>query len=283
MSRNRSRGPINGRDLARLVRRVAEKFGQDRTAAESARIAFYLFISLFPFLLVLFSLTGMLGREAAFHWIMGELAAALPGQASSALEEVVADVTRVPSPGALSVGLLLLVWSSSNTFASLSDGLNKAYRANRPHRWWKRRALALALLGVVSLAVTVASAVLLAGPEIGRVLGLEQFESLVRWPVTFVLAVGLMWLIYYWLPNHDQRRAKRRILVGAVVGTTLWGVATVLFRLYVANFGRFSLVYGFVGGIVVLLLWLYLTAMSILIGGEVAAALERRSSKAGRT
>ena len=212
MSRNRSSGSINGRDLARLVRRVAEKFGQDRIPAESARIAFYFFLSLFPFLLILFSLTGMLGREAAFHWMMGQLTAALPGQASSALEEVVSEVTQIPSPGALSVGLLVLVWSASNTFASLSEGLNKAYRVHRQHRWWKQRALALALLVFVSLAVTGAAAVLLAGPEMGRLLGLEQFESFVRWPVTFVLAVGLMWLLYYWLPNHDQRRDKRRIL-----------------------------------------------------------------------
>ena len=70
MSRNRSSGSINGRDLARLVRRVAEKFGQDRIPAESARIAFYFFLSLFPFLLILFSLTGMLGREAAFRRVI---------------------------------------------------------------------------------------------------------------------------------------------------------------------------------------------------------------------
>ncbi len=266
--------------MIRLSRQVVERFAQDRIPAESARIAFYFFLSLFPFLLVLFSLTGLLGREAAFHWIMGDLTAALPGQASRALEQVVAEVTRIRSPGALSIGLLLLVWAASNTFASLSDGLNKAYRVDRQHHWWKQRTLALALLVVASVALISAAVVLLAGPEIGRVLGWEGFESFLRWPVTFVLAVGLMWLIYFWLPNHDQDRAKRRILVGAVVGTFLWAVATVLFRLYVANFGRFSLVYGFVGGIVVLLLWLYLTAMSILIGGEVAAALERRSSKA---
>ena len=280
MSRKRASRTRKGRELARGV---MANFGQDRAPAESARIAFYMFLSLFPFLLILFSLTGILGREAAFDWIMGELTAALPGQASSALEQVVAEVTQIRSPGALSIGLLLLVWSSSNTFGSLADGLNKAYRTQRRRHWWKRRALALALLLVVAVAVSGAAVILLAGPEIGRFLGVRGFESLLRWPVTFVLAVGLMWLSYYWLPNHDQRRAKRRILVGAVVGTTLWGVATVLFRLYVANFGRFSLVYGFVGGIVVLLLWLYLTAMSILIGGEVSAALERRSSKRWRT
>lgn len=260
----------------RIMQRVVESPIQDRVAAEAARIAFYFFLSFFPFILTLFAITGLVGGEGAFEWIMGGFAAAMPRQTTRFLEQFVGEVTGSTNPGALSVGLLLLLWSASNVFASLSDGLNAAYRVEQQYHWWKRRVLALALLAVASAAVVGAAVLLLAGPEIADLVGLPHFESFFRWPLTFCLSVGLMWLIYYWLPNHDQTRAKRRILAGAMVGTTMWAIATVLFRLYVANVPRFRVVYGVVGGVVALLVWLYLTAVSILVGGEVAAALERR-------
>jgi membrane protein len=84
-------------------------------------------------------------------------------------------------------------------------------------------------------------------------------------------------LIYYWLPNHDQSRSKRWILAGAVVGTLMWVAATLLFRLFLSYVPRFSSIYGLVGGMAAFLIWLFLTAMSILVGGEVAAAMERRA------
>jgi membrane protein len=267
-------------NLPGLVRGVAEKVQSDRIAAESARIAFYFFLSLFPFILVLFSLTGYFGREAAFHWVMGQLEATMPQAASHTVVEFVRQMTASPSAGALSISLLLILWSASNIFAALADGLNHAYRVERRHRWWKKRILSLLLMALTALALLGVSVVVLAGPEIATRLGLRQpARLLLRWPLIFALSVCLMWLSYLLLPNHDQSRAKRRILVGAVVGTTLWVSVTMLFRLYVANFDRFTVVYGVVGGVVILLVWFYLTAFSILVGGEVAAALERRSPK----
>ena len=267
-------------NLPGLVRGVAEKVQSDRLAAESARIAFYFFLSLFPFILVLFSLTGYFGREAAFHWVMRQLEATMPQAASHTVVEFVRQMTASPSAGALSISLLLILWSASNIFAALADGLNHAYRVERRHRWWKKRILSLLLMALTALALLGVSVVVLAGPEIATRPGLRQpARLLLRWPLIFALSVCLMWLCYLLLPNHDQSRAKRRILVGAVVGTTLWIFATLLFRLYVANFARFTVVYGVVGGVVILLIWFSLTAFSILVGGEVAAALERRSPK----
>jgi membrane protein len=259
---------------------VIEKVQSDRIAAESARIAFYFFLSLFPFILVLFSLTGYIGREAAFEWVMGQLEATMPQAASRTVVEFVHQVTASPSAGALSISLVLILWSASNIFSALADGLNQAYRVERRHRWWKKRILSLLLMALTALALLGVSVVVLAGPEIATTLGLRQpARLLLRWPLIFALSVCLMWLCYYLLPNHDQSRAKRRILLGAMVGTTLWVSVTLLFRLYVANFARFTVVYGVVGGVVILLIWFYLTALSILVGGEVAAALERRSPK----
>ena len=137
--------------------------------------------------------------------------------------------------------------------------------------------MALALLLILAGAMIVLAITVLAGPTITRLLQLEPFGGRVAWPLTFGLAVAMMWLIYYWLPNHDQSRSKRWILAGALVGTTMWVAATLMFRMFLSYTGRFTAIYGIVGGIAAFLIWLYLTAMSLMAGGEVAAALERRA------
>lgn len=260
-----------------VAQEVFHRCNRDRITTEAASIAFYFFLSFFPLILLLFALTGLIGREAAFDWIMGELLVALPTAAASSIGAFVHQVTSSRSASALSIGLLLSIWTASNVFAVLADGLNKAYRATRRHQWWKRRAMALALLLILAGAMIVLAVSVLAGPTLTRVLQVEIPFASLSWPLTLLLAVSMMWLIYYWLPNHDQSRSKRWILVGALVGTSLWVGATLLFRLFLSYTPRFSAIYGLVGGMAALLIWLFLTAMSILVGGEVAAAMERRA------
>ncbi len=258
---------------------VVRCYRRDRINAESASIAYYFFLSFFPMILTLFGLTGLIGRRAAFDWVMEELLVALPPAAAETIGHFVLQVTESRSPSALSIGIVLTIWTASNVFSALADGLNKAYEAKRAHRWWKKRALSLVMLLVLAAALVAQAAFLLAGPEVARILRIESFDSGLRWPLTIALSVVMMWFVYFTLPNHDQSRSKRWILAGAVTGTFLWVLATIGFRLFLANTGRFSAVYGVVGGMVALLIWLYLTAMSILIGGEVAAVLERRLGK----
>lgn len=263
-----------------LVIQVARDCHKHRVSAESASIAYYFFLAFFPLLLTMFAVSGMVGSDAAFDWIMQELLVALPPEAARAIDEAANEIVDSSSAGALSIGLLLSFWVASNVFAALADGLNKAYRAGRRHKWWERRALALGLLLVLALALVAATFLLIAGPAIERIVDIDLFQGRIQWPMTFGLSITMMWLTYYLLPNHDQSRSKRWILFGAVVGTALWVLVTIAFRLFLAYSGRFSAVYGIVGGVAAFLIWLYLTAMSILVGGEVAAALERRSLSA---
>lgn len=260
-----------------LAQEVVHRCNRDRIATEAASIAFYFFLSFFPLILSLFALTGLIGREGAFNWIMNELLVALPAEASASIGEFVRQVTSSRSPSALSIGLLLSFWTASNIFAVLADGLNKAYKTKRRRQWWKRRALALALLLILAGAMIFMAVIVLAGPAIARVLEIDSPFGGLTWPLTFLLAVSMMWLTYYWLPNHDQSRSKRWILVGAVIGTVMWAGATLLFRVFLSYTPRFSAIYGLVGGMAAFLIWLFLTAMSILLGGEVAAAMERRA------
>lgn len=256
----------------RLVRQAVE----DNITGEAAKVAYYAFLSLFPLILTVFALTGLLGGDAAFRWIMEQLRAALPPETAEYLGVFVQQVTGQPRPGLLSFGVLGLLWAASGIFAALADGLNAMYNVRETRGFVRKRLLALGMLFVGSVLLIVAAASLVAGPELIELLGLGFAWNLLRWPLSFVPVVLLLWLLYYVLPARDQSGCHRETFVGALLGTLLWLGVSALFRLYVTNFSSYAATYGAVGAVMVLLLWLNLTALAILSGGEVAAVLEQR-------
>lgn len=260
-----------------LVGQIFREAMDDGITGEAAKAAYYFFLSFFPLILALFAFTGILGGQEAFEWIMGWLHRALPGEAAEYLQAFVEEITGDSRPGMLSFGIVLTLWAASNVFAILTAGLNRMYDLDEDRPWWKRRLIALAALIVGLVLLTTAAVSLLAGPALIEIFGLGRYWFVLRWPLAFVLLVAMLWLVYYLLPARDQSGAWRPVLVGAVVGAALWVLGTLGFRLYVANFGSYSTTYGVVGGIIVLLVWLYLTALTILFGGEVAATLEQRA------
>jgi membrane protein len=253
---------------------------QDNITGEAAKAAYYFFLSLFPMVLAAFAFTGILGGDAAFERIMGWLHTALPEAATEYLEEFVREITDESRPQALSLGLLLTLWAGSNFFAALGDGLDAMFDVRDRSTWWKKRLKALLLMFVGGALLLLGAFALLAGPQIARFAGLAPYAHWFAWPIVFVMLVGLLWLIYYIMPAHDQSSMRRELFIGAVVGTVLWLGATGIFRLYVSNVANYSRIYGFIGGIIVMLLWLYITAFAILLGGEVADTLARGAREA---
>lgn len=263
------------REFFRGVWRIVEEAQEDQLAGEAAKVAYYFFLSIWPLFLGLFALTGILGGEAAFDWIMSWVRRPLSGGARGFLQDYVREITAESRPDMLSIGILLTFWAGSSIFAALGDGLNTMYDLEEARSWWKRRLMALVLLIVASVLLTAGATAILAGQEIIAALGLAGVYNLLRWPGAFLVLAMFLWLVYYWLPDRDQAVAKRYVTIGALVGASLWVLATTLFRVYVANFASFEESYGFVGSILVLLIWLYVTALSILFGGEVAVSLEQ--------
>ena len=261
-----------------VVREISVEAMRDRITGEAAKAAYYFLLSLFPLILALFALTGIFGGGEAFEWIMRRLRTALPGEAATYMEQFVREVTGESRPGILSFSILFTLWSASNIFTALADGLNRMYDLDEGRPWWKRRLISLAAVIVGSVLLIAGSVALLAGPELFAFLGLEPALELLRLPLAITMLVLLMWLVYFLLPDRDMRDSAKPTLIGAVVGTGLWLAATLGFRFYVSQFGRYDQTYGFVGGIIVLLLWLYLTALAILFGGEVAATLQQRGN-----
>lgn len=251
------------------TKRVVKSALADNITGEAAKAAYYFFLSLFPMILAAFAFTGILGGSGAFDTIMGWLNDLLPAEATAYMEQFVREVTDDKRPGALSLGLVLAIWSASNFFAALGDGLDAMFNV-QSSSWWKKRLKAIALMFVGGAVLWAAAAAIVAGPQIAEALGLGTIAVILTWPIVFGLLVGLLWTIYYVLPGERQTRDRRAFLIGAVAGTLVWLAATAVFRFYVSNIADFGRTYGFIGGIIMLLLWLYITALAILLGGEVA-------------
>jgi membrane protein len=267
------------RTLWKLVREIFSEAMDDRITGEAAKAAYYFFLSFFPAILALFAFTGLVGGDATFSWIMEKLRTAMPGNAAEILADFVSEISGQSRPGLLSFGIVVALWSASNVFAAITDGLNRMYDLAEGRAWWQRRLLAVVALAVALVLLSTGSLLLLAGPDVlaHLGLGLGAGAKLLRWSLAFVLLTLMMWLIYYLLPARDQKGAARQTAVGAVVGTALWVAVTAGFRFFISNFGSYDRSYGVVGAIMVLLLWLYLTALAILFGGEVAATLEQHA------
>ncbi|MCP4204785.1 MAG: YihY/virulence factor BrkB family protein [bacterium] len=259
-----------------LRKRVARAWARDLAAAEAARAAFYLSLASFPAAMVLFSLAGLLGSERALEGFVRAIAGGLPEQAADVLVALIREVKAASTPGLLSLSAVLtLLWAAS-VVESLAAGVDRAYRVEKRRAWWRLKAVALLLLLVNSLLLVVGAAAVLAGPRLALALGLDSLARLLSWPTIWAVMTLELWILYYVLPAPAHARNGWRILGGAATGTALWVVGTMLFRLYLARFAELNLVYGVLGGVLVWMLWLYLSAAAVFLGAEVAAVLERR-------
>jgi membrane protein len=180
----------------------------------------------------------------------------------------------------MSIGLLLAAWSGSTIFGHLMGALNIAFDVEETRPYWLQVAIRLGTFLGGAVIVILASLVFLGGDRVIRwvtsVAGLSPqvagVWSALQYPVAFAALVGLAFLIYWALPN--TRPKKSHLIVGAVAATLLWIVATLLFRVYILNFPP-NPAYGIIGGVIVLLGWMYYTMFVVLLGGELAAELNR--------
>jgi membrane protein len=252
---------------AGLAREIIHGALHHRLNGEAAKTAYYLFLSLFPLLLVVFALTGLAGGHRVFELIAGRLEHAAPRDAALFLERLVRGVTDSRRPDILSLGVVLALWTGSNIFVALIQGLNRICELQERRRWWRRRLVAIGAL-MASLALLLTSALLLiAGGRLG---------AAVRYPLTFMLLALLLAFLYSVLPDRRRPPGTGALAAGALVGAAVWYLATAGFRFYIEHVKDYDRAYGFVAAVIVLLLWLYLAAYAALIGCEVVAALEGR-------
>jgi membrane protein len=275
---------IKGFHVGHLLKAVGKAIWADNILTIAAAVAYNFFFSIFPLLLFAAPLLALVGnKQQLFNWILDQMAGSVPPAAYTLLAGVARDVVFAPNaPGLVSIGAVLTLYSASNIFGSLMGALNIAYHVKNDRRpWWKQRLIQLGMVVVAGGLMTLAAAVMIAGPNIvDTVARFTRLDSLTKWgwmilqyPLAFTFLVSAFWLMYYILPDFPQH--KRQILVGAIIAAALWVIATTLFRLYVVNFTTFNKAYGTVGAVLLLLSWMYYSMVVVLAGGELNAELAK--------
>ena len=276
---------IKGYEVVPLVKKTVNEIRDDRIPSLAAETAYYFFFSLFPLLLFLTPLLGLVGNgQQLMESMLGRLSATMPADTLSLLRRVLGEIiTSSGNAGIMSIGVLLAGWSGSNIFGALMGALNVAYDVKETRPWWKKQLLRVGTLLIAGGSMVVATAVFLDGERfarwIGSALGLGD-AAIAAWTVlqlvlAVVLLVALGAVVLKLLPNVQQKWAH--VFVASTIATLLWIVATVLFRLYVQNFGSYNKTYGTIGGVIVLLTWMYYSMFVLLAGGELASELHHGS------
>ena len=276
---------IKGYNVVPLVKETFREIREDRILSLAAETAYYFFFSLFPLLLFLTPLLGIIGNgRELMEGLLLRLSNTIPADALSVLRRTLTDIiSSNGGVGIMSLGALLAAWSGSNIFGTLTDALNVAYDVSETRSRGRRIALRLGCLLLAGVIVFAATLVFLDGPQIaawmGRVFHLSVLGTTVwnfaQTVVALLLIVALCITLFKLLPNVQQR--WWHIIIASVVTTVLWLLATLLFRLYVQNFGAYNKTYGTIGGVIALLSWMYYTMLVLLAGGEFASELHHGS------
>ncbi len=277
--------------LLYVLRQTVGEFSRDQCMDLAAALTYYAVLSLFPALLVMMSLLGVIGQdERTADAILGIVDDVSPGAAVDVLRQPIEQLVNAPSAGfTLVAGLLGALWSASGYVGAFGRAMNRIYEVEEGRPMWKLRLQQL-LLTFAGLIIAAVAAFLLAvsGPvaeTLGGYIGIGETGlavwNIARWPVLLVLVIVGVATLYYTGPNVKQPKF-RWISVGAAIAILTWIVASLLFGVYVANFGSYNKTFGALAGVIVFLLWLWLTNVALLFGAEVDAELERgRQLQAG--
>lgn len=271
---------IGGYRVGPLLKKTASKIGVDQLATLAASAAYSFFFSLFPLLLFLAPLLSLVGdKTRMMSLLMGQLTSVLPPDQLKAVQPLLENIVfATGAPTLMSIGLLLAAWAGSNVFGTLIGSLNNAYEVEESRSWIRQQAIRLATFALAAVIITLTTAIFLGGENIANKVGDALHLSTVFvavWKIVQIpLAIGglfaLAFVILYALPDINQR--KVHVAVGALITTVLWIAATLLFRIYIQHFPP-NPTYGLIGGVIILLTWMYYTMFVVLVSGELASQL----------
>ncbi|HJV52631.1 MAG TPA: YihY/virulence factor BrkB family protein [Noviherbaspirillum sp.] len=265
-----------------LIKQSAKAFSEDDMSTYAAALSYQIFFSLFPFLLFLIALLGVLHLPAFFDWLREQAQLLLPQQALQQVDNVIGELKQ-PKGGLMSVGAIVALWTASAAVRATMHALNTAYDVGEGRPAWKLYPLSvLYTIGVAAMLIA-AAALFVLGPQamqwVAGKIGLEQIFVVVwtwvRWPAVIFLFMLAVAVVYYVAPDVEQE--FRFITPGAVLSVIVWIAASLAFDFYVRSFSDYSATYGSVGAIIVLLLYFYISSAVLLFGAEVNAVIEQHA------
>ena len=284
----RDKGPDGPTDVGRggwwaVLKRTVQEFRDDNLSDWAAALTYYGVLAIFPALIVLTSVLGLIG-ESATKPLLDELGNVAPGPANDILTSAIKNLQGDQGAAGVLfvVGLLAALWSASSYVAAFMRASNVIYEVEEGRSVFKLRPLQMAVTLVLVLVLAlVLAALVLTGPvaqQVGSAIGVGDAAvtiwDIAKWPVLLVAVLFMIGLLYYASPNA-KLRGFRWITPGSVLAIAVWLAASAGFAFYVANFGSYSKTYGALGGVIVFLVWLWLTNVAILLGAELNAEHER--------
>ena len=268
---------LGGLSLTDVARRVHARLRQHDVFDRAASLSYYFLFALFPTLLFLTALLGLLPIPKLMDRLLDYITRMLPGDAASLLTRTLAEVVKGARGSLVSIGALAALWGAASGMVSIRTALNVACGARDRRAWWRQRVDAIALTVWFSLFTLLALVLLVFGERVGDAVAdalgvgtvFTHAWNLARWPVILVLVLFGITLVYHFAPAVRPR--WHWVTPGSAFALIGWLVASYGLRLYVGYFGNYNATYGSIGGVILLMLWFYLSSLTLLIGAEIDA------------
>jgi len=253
------------------------RYHDDEVPAMGAQLTYYLILAVFPFLMFLVALVGITSLTP--EQILQELGRLVPASSNDTILGVLEEIQLGSSQALLSFGMVATLWSASKGVDAVIKALNKAYDEEESRSFIIVKGLSVLFTLALACSILLAFFLLIFGHWIGEQLFLlfmlpdyfDEVWAIAQYAVSLSVLILVFTLLYKYIPN--RRLTFKEVLPGAIFSTIGWLLASMLFSFYVNNFGNYSKTYGSIGGIIVLLIWLYLSSVIIILGGEINAAL----------
>jgi membrane protein len=291
-----SRKPDSAGDITKpswlyVLRKTLREFTTDQCTDLAAALTYFGTLAVFPALLAFVSILGLFGdAQGTTDTLLRTLNGVAPASTIEAIREPLDKLTHSSAAGfGLVIGIVGAVWSASGYVGAFSRAMNRIYGIQEGRPVWKLRPMTLAVTVVALLAAVIAAAlVALSGPvaqQVGDAIGVGEgvvaVWDVAKWPILLLLAVVVLAILYYATPNIRQPKFKW-MSFGAAAALVVWALASVAFAFYVANFSKYNSTYGSIGGVIVFLLWVWISNNALLFGAELDSELERgRQLQAG--
>ena len=282
---------LHKRSWKYVLRKTIREFSSDQCTDIAASLTYYAVLSLFPGLIAIFSLLGVVGQgKAASDAVLGIIEQVAPGDTVDTIRGPIEQIAESPGAGfALITGILLAIWSASGYVGAFSRAMNRIYEIEEGRPFWKLKPVQL-LVTVITIVLLVIAAIILVvsgsvTKAIGDALGIgdvpQTIWSIAKWPLLVFIVVLVVAILYYATPNAKQPKF-RWISMGALLAIIVLALATAAFGFYVGNFSNYDRTYGSLAGVIIFLLWLWIANLALLFGAEFDAELERgRQLQAG--
>jgi membrane protein len=281
---------LGGLTMKDLGRRTWAEVLHDDIFGKSSEIAYNLLFALFPMLLFLLAMFGLMATPgtAMRENVIGMVSHSLPGAAADLVAKTMTEVSKAAGGGKITLGVLLGLWTAGSGIVSMMSGLNMVYDIREARPFWKVRAIALALTIAIAVLTIAAMTIVLFGGKLATVAG-NQFGfgdtfviacRIIQWPLALFFMTLAFSLIYYYGPDVKEQHWYW-ITPGSLIGVVLWLGLSFAFREYLRFFNSYSKTYGSLGAVIILLMWFYVTSLGFLVGGEINSEIEHAAAERG--